>query len=206
VVGPADDRRARIRMADAGDAAAILAIYEPFVRTTAVTFEYAVPPVEEIAERIRTVTARTPWLVLDRGGRVAGYAYASTWRARAAYQWAVETTVYVHADARRQGVGRALYRSLLACLCLQGHRTALGAITLPNAASVALHEALGFRCAGIHRACGHKLGTWHDVAMWELELAPRTDAAPTAPVPTTELRQTPEWAAALATGLRTNTA
>jgi L-amino acid N-acyltransferase YncA len=201
VVEPADESRPRIRMAGPDDAAAILVIYGPFVRSTAVTFEYTVPSVAEMAERIRTVTLRWPWLVLDRDDAVAAYAYASTWRSRAAYQWAVETTVYVHPDARRQGVGRAIYRSLLACLRLQGHRMALGAITLPNSASVALHEALGFRCTGVHRACGHKLGAWHDVGMWELELAPRADADPSDPVAANSLQHTPEWATAMASGL-----
>jgi phosphinothricin acetyltransferase len=184
-------------MATADVAAAVLAIYAPFVRTTAVTFEYEVPSVAEMAERIRTVTVRWPWLVLDRAGVVAGYAYASTWRSRAAYQWAVETTVYVREDARRQGVGRVLYRALLACLRLQGHRLALGGITLPNDASVLLHEAFGFRQVAVHRACGHKLGAWHDVGMWELELAPRTDVSPPAPLDVAAASALPGWAAAL---------
>jgi len=196
------DPDARIRMADPADAAAMLEIYAPFVRTSAVTFEYAVPPVAEFAERVRTVTARWPWLVLERAGGVAGYAYASAWRARVAYQWAVETTVYVRAGERRRGAGRALYRSLFACLRLQGHRLALGAITLPNPESVALHEALGFRCVGVHRACGHKLGAWHDVGMWELELTARDDVDPPAPVPASALAGRDDWAAAMASGLR----
>ena len=194
------DPVAHIRMATPDDAAAMLAIYAPFVESTAVTFEYAVPPVAEFAERVRTVTARWPWLVLERAGRIAGYAYASSWRARAAYQWAVETTVYVHADERRRGIGRALYRSLLACLRLQGHRLALGAITLPNPESIALHEALGFRRVGVHRACGHKLGAWHDVGFWEVELAPRDDAAPAEPILPAALAGRPDWQAAVASG------
>jgi phosphinothricin acetyltransferase len=195
------DADARIRTAVAADAAEMLAIYAPFVETTAVTFEYVVPPVAEFAERVQAVSARWPWLVLERAGRVAGYAYASSWRARAAYQWAVETTVYVQAEERRRGVGRALYRSLLACLRVQGHRLALGAITLPNPESVALHEAIGFRRVGVHRACGHKLGAWHDVGFWEVELAPRADADPAAPVPASALADRDEWRAAIASGL-----
>ena len=204
-MGELDAPPGHIRLADPDDATAILTIYEPFVRTTAVTFEYAVPSIADIAERIRTVSVRWPWLVLERGGTVAAYAYASNWRARAAYQWAVETTVYVHPDARRQGIGRALYRSLLACLRLQGHRMALGAITLPNPASVALHESLGFRCTAMHRACGHKLGAWHDVGMWERELAPRDDAAPRDPIPVRDLQHTQEWSTAMASGLEETT-
>jgi phosphinothricin acetyltransferase len=195
------DPDARIRTATPGDAAALLAIYAPFVETSAVTFEYTVPPVAEFAERVRSVTARWPWLVLERAGRVAGYAYATSWRARAAYQWAVETTVYVDAPDRRQGVGRALYRALLTCLRVQGYRLALGAITLPNPESVALHEALGFRRAGVHRACGYKRGAWHDVGFWEVELAPRADVDPPAPTPASALSGRAEWLAAIASGL-----
>ena len=188
-------------MAAAGDAAAMLAIYAPFVETTAVTFEYVVPPVDELAARVGAVTAQWPWLVLERAGRVVGYAYASAWRTRAAYQWAVETTVYVHPDDRRRGIGLAVYRSLLACLQVQGYRLALGGITLPNPASIALHERLGFRQVAVHRACGHKLGAWHDVGFWELELAAREDAAPTAPRPPAALAGDAAWIAALASGL-----
>lgn len=185
-------------MAEPADAMAMLTIYAPFVRDTAVTFEYDVPSLEEFAERVRTVSERWPWLVIERGGAVAGYAYASSWRARAAYQWAVETTVYVHEGHRACGVGRAVYTALLACLRLQGHRMALGGITLPNAASVGLHERLGFRRTGLHRACGRKLGAWHDVGFWELELAPRDGAEPPAPLVPRALAQSPAWIAALA--------
>jgi phosphinothricin acetyltransferase len=187
-----------IRMATAADAAAVRAIYAPVVLTSAITFEYDVPTAEEVAARVRTVTERWPWLVLERDGDVVGYAYATTWRARAAYQWAVETTVYVRDDRHRRGVGRALYRSLLACLRLQGFRLAIGGITLPNPASVALHEAMGFRPAGVHRACGYKLGAWHDVGFWELALAADDGAAPSAPLAPSMLEGTSAWDAALA--------
>jgi len=189
---------ARIRMATADDAAAVRAIYAPFVETTAVTFEAEVPPVAEMAERIRTVIPRFPWLVAERDGVVVGYAYASTWRSRAAYRWAVETTVYLRDDARGQGLGRALYGPLLACLRLQGLRLALGGITLPNAVSIALHEAFGFRAVSVYRACGHKLGAWHDVGMWELELAPRADANPAEPLDVATASGLDGWSAALA--------
>ncbi len=187
-----------IRMATAADAAAVLAIYAPVVRTSAITFEYDVPSVDEIANRIGTVTARWPWLVLERAGDVAGYAYATTWRARAAYQWAVETTVYVREDRQRRGVGRALYRALLACLRLQGLWLAIGGITLPNPASVRLHEAMGFRLAGVHRACGWKLGAWHDVGFWQLALAASDAADPAPPLRPSALEGTAPWTAALA--------
>jgi phosphinothricin acetyltransferase len=191
----------RIRMATTADAAAVLAIYAPVVRTSAITFEYDVPPVDEIATRVRTVTARFPWLVFARDEDVVGYAYGTTWRTRAAYQWAVETTLYVRDDCHRQGVGRSLYRSLLACLRLQGFRLAIGGITLPNAASVALHEAMGFRAAGVHRRCGYKLAAWHDVGFWELVLASDDAGDPPAPAMPDTLAGTSEWDAALAVGV-----
>jgi phosphinothricin acetyltransferase len=194
---------ARIRPALESDAPAVLAIYAPIVRTSAITFEYEPPAVAEVAERIRTITARWPWLVYVGDDDVRGYAYASSWRARAAYQWAVETTVYVHADAQRRGIGRALYGSLIACLRLLGYRLAIGGITLPNPGSVGLHEALGFRPAGVHRGCGWKLGAWHDVGFWELELAPRTGPEPRVPSTPAAVATSPAWAAALASGLRT---
>ncbi len=191
----------RIRPAVDADADAAFAIYAPIVRTSAITFEYEPPSVAELAERIRTVAARFPWLVLERDGGVCGYAYATTWRPRAAYQWTAETTVYVRDDARRRGVGRALYRSLLACLALQGHRMAIGGITLPNAASVGLHEALGFRPSGVHRACGWKLGAWHDVGFWEIALGPDARGEPSPPRAPSALAGTAEWEAAIASGL-----
>jgi phosphinothricin acetyltransferase len=191
---------ARIRPATADDAAALLAIYAPVVRETAITFELEPPSVGEIAERVRTIRGRWPWLVLEEAGVVAGYAYASTWRARAAYQWAVESTVYVRANARHRGVGRAVYRALLACLRLQGVRLAIGGITLPNPASVRLHEALGFQCVGVHPACGYKHAAWHDVGFWQLELGAR-DLDPAAPRAAVEIEGSPAWAAAMASGL-----
>jgi phosphinothricin acetyltransferase len=184
-------------MASAADAGALLAIYAPVVRTSAITFEYEPPSEAEFAERIRSVTTRWPWLVAERAGLMAGYAYGTTWRSRAAYQWNVETTVYVAPDAHRQGVGRALYRALLACLRLQGYRLALGCITLPNAASVGLHETHGFRQVGVHRAAGYKLGRWHDVGFWELELGSRIDVDPAVPVAPAALAGTAAWVEAL---------
>jgi phosphinothricin acetyltransferase len=184
-------------MATVADAAAVLAIYTPYVRTTAITFEYEAPSLDEMAARVRTVTARAPWLVLEHDGDVVGYAYAATWRTRAAYQWSIETTVYVRGDRQRQGAGRTLYRALLACLRLQGFRLAIGNITLPNPASVALHEAFGYRPVGANRACGWKLGAWHDVGTWELPLASDGGREPAPPIAPSALDGTPAWDTAL---------
>lgn len=191
-----------IREATAGDADALLSIYAPYVRDTAITFEYEPPTREEFAGRIAALTPEFPWLVYEDGARGAlGYAYATTWRTRAAYRWTVETTVYVATSAHRRGIGRALYTSLLACLRLQGHRLAIGGITLPNAGSVALHERCGFRLVGVHRACGYKQGAWHDVAFYELPLGPQDAATPPPPATARELAGRPAWQGAIRSGL-----
>jgi phosphinothricin acetyltransferase len=161
-----------IRLATESDAPAVAAIYAPFCDLHVVSFEYTAPSAEEMAARIRTVTAQWPWLVLDAGGTVIGYAYAGRHRERAAYRWAVDTAVYVADGHRGRGVGRSLYDALFDLLRLQGYFKACAGITLPNPASVALHEALGFRLVGIYRGIGYKKGAWHDVAWYEAGLQP----------------------------------
>jgi phosphinothricin acetyltransferase len=160
-----------IRHADPSrDAAACAAIYEPFVRDTAVSFEEEPPSEAEFAARIERLSARYPWLVADADGSVAGYAYAAPHRERASYRWAADTTVYIADGWRGQGVGRTLYGELLQLLVRQGIQVACAGITLPNDASVALHERCGFELVGVHRRIGWKLGAWHDVGWWQLEL------------------------------------
>jgi L-amino acid N-acyltransferase YncA len=165
------------------DAAACREIYAPFVRDTAVTFEEAVPTVEDLEGRIRTITKTHPWLVMEVGGKVVGYAYASQLRPRAAYRWAAETTVYIAPGFRRAGVGRRLYTELLDRLRRQGFQAAFGGATLPNEGSVGLHKAMGFEPVGIYRRVGWKLGAWHDVIWMELVLRPETNDAPPEPLP-----------------------
>jgi L-amino acid N-acyltransferase YncA len=165
------------------DAAACLEIYAPFVRDTSVSFEERVPTVEEFRDRIRSTTATHPWLVLEVEGRIVGYAYASPHRARAAYRWAADVTVYVAPSCRRAGAGRRLYAELLERLRRQGFGVACAGIALPNEASVGLHRAMGFEPVGVYKRIGWKAGAWHDVAWWQLELSPATDAAPPEPLP-----------------------
>jgi L-amino acid N-acyltransferase YncA len=170
-----------IRHAHAGDVAAMLAIYAPLVRDTTVSFEYEPPTLAEMEHRLQAVQRQYPWLVCERDGQVAGYAYASAFRGRAAYQWTAEVTVYVHPDHHRRGVARELYQALLERLRAQGYRMAVAVITLPNAGSVALHEDLGFEPVGVFRRAGFKHGRWCDTGWWQLDLG--GDSAPAPPRP-----------------------
>jgi L-amino acid N-acyltransferase YncA len=160
-----------IRVASLKDAEAIAALYAPYVATTAISFELAPPDMEEIAARLKTLLPDYPWLVCERDGEIAGYAYASPHRARQAYRWSVDVAVYAAQGAQRKGTGRALYAPLLEILRKQGFYRAYAGIALPNVASVGLHEAFGFKPLGVYRKVGYKLGAWHDVGWWELELS-----------------------------------
>jgi L-amino acid N-acyltransferase YncA len=165
------------------DATACAAIYAPHVTTGATSFEERPPDAAELAERIADLGATYPWLVAELDGEVAGYAYACPHRARPAYRWAVEVSVYVDGARHRQGVGRALYEELLARLREQRFQVACAGITLPNEASVALHEAVGFARVGVYRRIGWKAGAWRDVGWWQLELAPAGEGSPPEPLP-----------------------
>ena len=189
-----------IRLATAHDAEQIQAIYAPIVRDTAISFELVSPTVDEMRQRITKTLEYLPWIVCAHRGEVLGYAYASAHRSRAAYQWAVDVSVYIHATTRRSGVGRAIYTSLFTLLALQGFFNAYAGITLPNPGSVGLHEAMGFRPVGVYRAVGYKLGAWHDVGWWQRTLQNHT----LSPAPPTDLRHicTAEtWETALTAGL-----
>jgi phosphinothricin acetyltransferase len=168
MVRPADPER---------DAAACAAIYAPFVAETAVTFDEQAPGAAAFADRIARLNRTHAFLVAERDGRVAGYAYGDPHRERVAYRWACEVSIYLDPAFHRQGVGRALYTELFARLRERGYLTALAGITLPNAASVGLHEAFGFERVGVFRAIGWKAGAWRDVGWWQVQLA-EPDAAP----------------------------
>ena len=189
-----------IRLATVHDAAAIAEIYSPIVRDTHISFETTVPPLAETAARIKRTLEQYPWIVCEIDGKMAGYAYASAFRGRPAYQWATETTVYIHRDFQRRGIAGALYTSLIAILREQGYCNAVGVIALPNAGSIRAHEALGFRRIGVFENVGYKAGAWRDTGWWQLELRP----LPTSPQPPraiAELARESRFAALLAAGL-----
>lgn len=188
-----------IRHAIDSDAGQIAAIYAPYVRDTAISFEVVPPTGDAMGERIRMLTAVYPWLVCADQTEVQGYAYASRHHERAAYQWSIDVSVYVRADAHRRGIGRALYAALLRIVTIQGFYNAYAGITLPNPSSVGLHESMGFAPVGVYRAVGHKLGAWHDVGWWELALLARP-AMPAPARPMGAVLGTPEWDAAIAVG------
>ncbi|WP_085808813.1 arsinothricin resistance N-acetyltransferase ArsN1 family B [Sphingomonas sp. TZW2008] len=166
-----------IRAARPSDAAAIAAIYAPHVLTGTVSFETEAPDADAIVARMAAAGDVYPWLVPADGETVLGYAYAGRFRERAAYRFAVETTIYLADAVQRRGIGRRLYGALLEDLRGRGFTQAIGVIALPNDASVALHEALGFRAAGRFAAVGCKFGRWVDVGYWQCALADR-DGAP----------------------------
>lgn len=190
-----------IRPAADRDAAAIARIYAPFVESSATSFETEAPSADEVRRRLRETTVAYPWLVCVRGETVAGYAYATKHRVRTAYQWSVETSVYVDESCRGAGVGRGLYMSLFAILAGQGFVNAYAGITLPNDRSVALHEAVGFQPVGVYRKIGYKTGARHDVGWWHLAL----NAHPPSPEPPAllaDVQRRPDWSTMLSAGVR----
>jgi phosphinothricin acetyltransferase len=169
-VAGGDLGRLKIRLASADDAAAIASIYAPYVADTFVSFETEPPDAAEFRRRIEAGGDLYPWFVAEADARLLGYACASAFRTRRAYRFTVETSVYLATNAVGRGVGRTLYTRLLETLEAQGFAQAIGAISLPNPASVRLHEALGFAHAGTYRDVGYKLGSWHSVGLWQRPL------------------------------------
>ncbi len=162
-----------IRAARPDDGAAIAAIYAPHVLSGTVSFETEAPDTQAMRRRMAASGGLYPWIVATNGdetGGVLAYAYASQFRDRPAYRYVVETSIYVAGTVQRQGVGRLLYEALIDTLRAQGFTQAIGAIALPNEGSITLHEAVGFRRAGVYREVGYKNGQWIDVGYWQCEL------------------------------------
>ncbi len=175
-----------LRLATPADAKGILDIYAPYIQDTSFTFETEVPSVEEFAERIRTYLINWPWLVCEMDGKIAGYAYGARYRERVAYQWCTESSIYIHDDFQKAGIGRLLYSTLFDILKRQGFRNVYAVINLPNEKSVAFHENLGFSYFATYEQVGYKLGQWKNVGWWRLILNEFGDE-PAAPIKFSDL-------------------
>lgn len=172
----------RLRLAIPEDAAAIASIYAPYVRKTTISFELEPPSASEMAERMATISRSHPYLVLELDGRVQGYAYASRLRARPAYDWVAESSIYVAEDSLGRRLGRPLYRALLDLLALQGIWWVYGGVALPNPGSQRFHEALGFSRIGSFPEVGYKYGSWCDVEWWRIRVGSADASEPPTPV------------------------
>lgn len=166
-----------IRAATSADAGPIADIYNYYVANTVITFEEQAVSAVEMAARVAEVGSQgLPWLVAELGGDVVAYSYASRWKARSAYRFAVETTVYLKHGIQGRGIGKAVYGALLPILKAKGIHAVIGGAALPNPASMALHARLGFEQVATFRQVGFKHGRWVDVAYWQLILRPDASA------------------------------
>lgn len=188
-----------IRLAREADAQSLSDIYAPYCTDTVITFEEAAPTTGEMARRIRMIGDTRPWIVLEDAGTIVGYAYASAHHERAAYRWSVSTAIYIGRTYHRRGAGRALYTTLFELLRRLGYYTATAGITMPNAASVGLHEAFGFQLVGVYRGIGYKMERWHDVAWYQASLQP-ISSQPAEPRLVAALHGSAEWDDAVAQG------
>ena len=179
-----------IRPAELRDVPAMLAVYAPYVEETAVSFEYAVPSEEEFRARVEKVQGFYPWLAAEQEGRVQGYAYASRFHPRAAYDWSVEVSIYLERNERRRGIGRRLYETLEQCLRAQGILTAYSCIAHApepdeclDHASIRFHERMGYRLTGSFPSCGYKFGRWYGMVWMEKRLVPADAPEALSPAP-----------------------
>ncbi len=189
----------KFRLATPEDAEGVLAIYGPFCESSPVSFEIVAPSVNELRSRIEKISRQYPWLICEIDGKVAGYVYASQHRERGAYRWNVDVAAYVDENFRRRHVGQALYSTLFSVLRGQGYFKAFAGITLPNDASVGLHESVGFKPIAVYGGVGYKLGRWLDVGWWQYELQPEIENPPE-PLPLAAIRANAELNEKLAAG------
>ena len=179
------EEEVKIRIATEADATGLLEIYAPYVRETAITFEYEVPTAEEFAGRIGKVLERYPYLVAERNGQIVGYAYAGPFHSRAAYQWGVETSIYVDKSCKRMGIGGKLHRTLESILREQGILNLNACIAFPRpedehltADSVKFHERLGYRMVGEFEKCGYKFSRWYNMVWMEKHIGVHLEKQP----------------------------
>ena len=176
----------KIRFATEKDAEEILEIYAPYIKKTAITFEYDVPSLLEFSGRIAEIQKKYPWIVYEENGKILGYAYGGPEYTRAAYQWTVETSVYLSEEARGKGIGTALYEKILDILKKQNFCICYAKINDDNKASIMMHEKYGFKQIGIKKNCGYKFEKWHSVVFFEKQLN-EFSVPPKPIIPITEL-------------------
>ena len=167
-----------IRKAVLSDVPVILDIYRPYILETAITFEYEVPTLEEFEVRFRTIAAKYPWLVWEEQGRILGYAYADSFKSRAAYQWDADLSIYLRQDCRGKGIGKALYTELETQMRDLGYHVLYGVVTSANDISCRFHEALGYRPIAVFENTGMKFGRWYGITWYEKRIR---DGVPSAP-------------------------
>ena len=178
----------KIGLATPADAEGILAIYAPYIENTSFTFETEVPSLEDFQKRISDYLISWPWLVCEVDGIIAGYAYGAKYRERTAYQWCVESSIYIHDDFLKHKIGKALYEALIEILKRQGYRNIYAVINLPNDRSVKFHESCGFTHFATYEKVGYKLGKWKNVGWWQLIINDYT-MEPEAPIKFSELNK-----------------
>ena len=178
----------KIRLARTNDAEGILAIYAPYISNTSFTFETEVPTEKDFQKRISDYLINWPWLVCEIDGVVAGYAYGAKYRERTAYQWCVESSIYIHDDFQKQNIGKALYGALIEIFKQQGYRNVYAVINLPNDKSVRFHESCGFTYFATYENVGYKLGKWKNVGWWQLVIN-EFGMEPEAPIKFSELNK-----------------
>lgn len=177
-----------IRCANESDAIQILGIYAPYIKGTAITFEYEIPSLEEFKNRIKEISADYPYLVYLSGNKILGYTYAHRHMERKAYQWNAELSVYVAPSHLHQGIGKALYGTLIELVKLQHIKNVYGGVTIPNEASEHLHASFGFEKVGAYRNTGYKCGKWHDV-VWYGKKTGEYDSEPKPFIPIVEIEE-----------------
>lgn len=168
----------KIRLATEVDSSQILEIYKPFIMDTVITFEYDVPSLMDFTKRINNIQKKYPWLVCEIDGNIVGYAYASPFHERAAYDWSVDFSIYINPKYHGKRIGKALYFALVEVLKLQGYCNAYALVTLPNVKSEGIHESFGFKSVGVCKKVGYKFGEWRDVKWFELELQKHSKVPP----------------------------
>lgn len=160
----------RFRLAKPEDAGRLLEIYQPYVEKTAITFEYEVPSLAEFTERVQNIGTIFPYLVAEKNGKIVGYAYASRYRERAAYDWVVELSIYLDENERHQSIGTQLYQRLLHFLTALNYQRAYACVTYPNPASMDFHKKLGFQEIGVMQKSGYKFDKWYGIAWLDIPL------------------------------------